>query len=118
MTSDPQEAGAPDLASKDWDALWEVCADLHLPVHFHIGASLTSLTFYGQYFWPSLHDNMKPAVGGSMLGPMVGAVVGVLVATVFHVTRMMGMVVSAGLVYRWLARWRGWPRITLDSREV
>jgi predicted TIM-barrel fold metal-dependent hydrolase len=36
-------------------------------VHFHIGASLTSINFYGQYFWPSLHDNMKPAVGGSML---------------------------------------------------
>jgi predicted TIM-barrel fold metal-dependent hydrolase len=67
MTSDPQETGAPDLASREWDALWEVCADLHLPVHFHIGASLTALTFYGQYFWPSLHDNMKPAVGGSML---------------------------------------------------
>ena len=47
--------------------LWEVCADLNLPVHFHIGASLTSLNFYGKYFWPSLHDNLKPAVGGSML---------------------------------------------------
>ncbi|MGZ4728599.1 MAG: amidohydrolase family protein [Acidimicrobiales bacterium] len=67
MTSDPQEAGSPDLASKEWDKLWEVCADLNLPVHFHIGASLTSINFYGQYFWPSLHDNMKPAVGGSML---------------------------------------------------
>jgi predicted TIM-barrel fold metal-dependent hydrolase len=67
MTSDPQDAGAVDLASRDWDALWEVCADLHLPVHFHIGASLTSLNFYGKYFWPSLHDNLKPAVGGSML---------------------------------------------------
>ena len=67
MTSDPQEAGSPDLAHKDWDALWEVCADRHLPVHFHIGASLTSINFYGKYFWPSLHDNMKPAVGGAML---------------------------------------------------
>ncbi len=67
MTSDPQDAGSPDLASRAWDPLWEVCADLDLPVHFHIGASLTALNFYGQYFWPSLHDNMKPAVGGSML---------------------------------------------------
>ena len=67
MTSDPQDAGSPDLAHRDWDALWEVCADLHLPVHFHIGASQTSLTFYGSYFWPSLHENVKPAVGGSML---------------------------------------------------
>jgi predicted TIM-barrel fold metal-dependent hydrolase len=67
MTSDPQDAGAPDLADRAWDALWEVCADLQLPVHFHIGASLTSLNFYGKYFWPSIHQNMKPAVGGTML---------------------------------------------------
>jgi len=67
MTSDPEDAGAPDLASREWDALWEVCADLHLPVHFHIGASLTSLNFYGKYFWPSQHQNLKPAIGGAML---------------------------------------------------
>ena len=67
MTSDPQDAGSPDLAHRDWDAFWEVCADLDLPVHFHIGASLTSINFYGKYFWPSLHDNLKPAVGGAML---------------------------------------------------
>jgi predicted TIM-barrel fold metal-dependent hydrolase len=67
MTSDPDEAGSPDLAHRDWDALWEVCADRNLPVHFHIGASLTSLNFYGKYFWASLHQNLKPAVGGAML---------------------------------------------------
>ena len=67
MTSDPQETGAPDFADRRWDALWEVCADRQLPVHFHIGASLTSLNFYGKYFWPSHHQNLKPAVGGSML---------------------------------------------------
>lgn len=42
-------------------------ADLNLPVHFHIGASLTAISFYGKYFWPSLHDDIKPAVGGAML---------------------------------------------------
>jgi predicted TIM-barrel fold metal-dependent hydrolase len=67
MTSDPQEAGAPDLGSRDWDALWEVCADLELPVHFHIGASLTSLNFYGKYYWPSIPQNFWSAVGGGML---------------------------------------------------
>jgi uncharacterized protein len=67
MTSDPDEAGSPDLAHPDWDALWEVCADRNLPVHFHIGASLTSLNFYGKYFWASIHQNLKPAVGGAML---------------------------------------------------
>ncbi len=67
MTSDPQETGAPDFASREWDALWAACTDLHLPVHFHIGASLTSLNFYGKYFWPSQHQNVKPAIGGTML---------------------------------------------------
>jgi predicted TIM-barrel fold metal-dependent hydrolase len=67
MTSNPEDAGSSDLADRAWDPFWEVCADLHLPIHFHIGASQTSLTFYGKYFWPSLHENMKPAVGGSML---------------------------------------------------
>ncbi|MEZ5738931.1 MAG: AbrB family transcriptional regulator [Burkholderiaceae bacterium] len=43
---------------------------------------------------------------------------GVPVVTVFHVTRMIGMVVSAGSVYRCLSRWLGWPRITPDGRVV
>src|SRR5579864_3018643 len=60
MTSDPQDLGAPDLANRAWDPLWEVCADLHLPVHFHIGASLTAMTFYGNYFWPSQDEYVKP----------------------------------------------------------
>jgi predicted TIM-barrel fold metal-dependent hydrolase len=67
MTSDPQDAGSPDLASPAWDPLWEVCADLDLPVHFHIGASLTAMNFYGNYFWASQHEYVKPAIGGSML---------------------------------------------------
>jgi predicted TIM-barrel fold metal-dependent hydrolase len=67
MTTDPQEMGAPDLANRAWDALWEVCADNLLPVHFHIGASSTAMSFYGQYFWPSQQDNVKGAIGGSML---------------------------------------------------
>jgi uncharacterized protein len=44
-----------------------VCADLDLPVHFHIAGSLTSLNFYGQYFWPSQHPNFRAAIGGAML---------------------------------------------------
>ena len=26
LTSDPQDLGAPDLASRDWDPLWEACS--------------------------------------------------------------------------------------------
>ena len=67
MTSDPQDLGSPDLANRAWDPLWEVCADLKLPVHFHIGASLTAMNFFGNYFWPSQHEYVKPAIGGGML---------------------------------------------------
>jgi uncharacterized protein len=67
MTSDPQDLGAPDLADRAWDPYWETCAGLELPVHFHIGASITGMTFYGQYFWPSQTDGTKLAIGGSLL---------------------------------------------------
>jgi predicted TIM-barrel fold metal-dependent hydrolase len=67
MTSDPQDLGSPDLASRAWDPLWEVCADLNMPVNFHIGSSNTAMDFFGKYFWPSQHEYVKPAIGGGML---------------------------------------------------
>jgi uncharacterized protein len=67
MTSDPQDLGAPDLANRAWDPFWEVCADLHLPVHFHIGASVTAMTFYGKYPWASHPRGTRLAIGGTML---------------------------------------------------
>ena len=67
MTTDPQDLGAPDLASRQWDPFWAACEALQLPVHFHIGASITAMNFFGQYFWPSQDEYVKPAIGGSML---------------------------------------------------
>jgi uncharacterized protein len=67
MTSDPQDLGAPDLANRAWDPFWEACSALELPVHFHIGASVTGMTFYGQYPWESHPDNTKLAIGGTLL---------------------------------------------------
>jgi predicted TIM-barrel fold metal-dependent hydrolase len=67
MTSDPQDLGAPDLANRAWDPFWEVCAGLRLPVHFHIGASVTGMTFFGKYPWESHADNTKLAIGGTLL---------------------------------------------------
>ncbi|MFT2612794.1 hypothetical protein, partial [Escherichia coli] len=54
-------------ASPDWDPFWAACAELQLPVHFHIGASITGMTFYGKYFWPSQAPGTKLAIGGSLL---------------------------------------------------
>src|SRR5579863_1696309 len=67
LTSDPQDLGSPDLANRAWDPFWEVCAGLNLPVHFHIGSSETAMNFYGNYFWPSQNEYVKPAIGGAML---------------------------------------------------
>jgi uncharacterized protein len=67
MTSDPQDLGAPDLANHAWDPLWAACTELQLPVHFHIGASVTGMTFYGKYPWDSHPDNTKLAIGGTLL---------------------------------------------------
>jgi predicted TIM-barrel fold metal-dependent hydrolase len=67
MTSDPQDLGSPDLANRAWDPFWEVVSDLRLPVHFHIGASVTAMGFFGQYPWESHAENTKLAIGGSLL---------------------------------------------------
>jgi predicted TIM-barrel fold metal-dependent hydrolase len=67
MTSDPQDLGAPDLADPAWDPFWEACTEQQMPVHFHIGASVTTMTFYGKYSWPSLAPSTRLAVGGTLL---------------------------------------------------
>ena len=67
LTSDPQDLGAPDLAHRAWDPLWDACSALALPVHFHIGASLTTMNYFGTYPWPSHDDDTKLAIGGTLL---------------------------------------------------
>jgi predicted TIM-barrel fold metal-dependent hydrolase len=67
MTSDPQDLGSPDLASPAWDPFWEACAALRLPVHFHIGASVTAMGFYGRYPWASHGPSTRLAIGGTLL---------------------------------------------------
>ena len=67
LTSDPQDLGAPDLASRAWDPVWEACSAASLPVHFHIGASLTTMNYFGTYPWDSHDDDTKLAIGGTLL---------------------------------------------------
>jgi predicted TIM-barrel fold metal-dependent hydrolase len=67
MTSDPQDLGAPDLANPAWDPFWATLAERELPVHFHIGASSTAMSFKSKYAWPSLALNTQLAISGSLL---------------------------------------------------
>jgi predicted TIM-barrel fold metal-dependent hydrolase len=67
ITADPSDQGAPDLADRAWDPLWDVCEELELPVHFHIGNSDTTMSFYEKYMWPSQTEGMQWAIGGTML---------------------------------------------------
>jgi predicted TIM-barrel fold metal-dependent hydrolase len=54
-------------ANRAWDPVWEACAGLEMPVHFHIGASLTTMNFFGNYPWESHDDDTKLAIGGALL---------------------------------------------------
>jgi predicted TIM-barrel fold metal-dependent hydrolase len=65
--ADPQNEGYPDLAERHWDPLWAACADLEMPVNFHIGASATSMSWLGSMPWPSLDDERKLALGSLMV---------------------------------------------------
>jgi predicted TIM-barrel fold metal-dependent hydrolase len=67
LTSDPQDLGAPDLANRAWDPLWGACSSFSMPVHFHIGASLTTMSYFGTYPWESHDDDTKLAIGGTLL---------------------------------------------------
>ena len=77
--ADPQNHGLPDLADRAWDPFWEICADLSLPVNFHIGGSDTQLSFFGSTPWPSLGDDQKLAVGSAMMYVVNARVLGNLI---------------------------------------
>jgi uncharacterized protein len=67
INSDPQLHGMQDLSGDYWTPLWELCSDKKLPVNFHIGASDSTMSWYGESPWPSLRPEEKLAVGGTMM---------------------------------------------------
>jgi len=67
ITADPSDQGSPDLAHTAWDPLWDTCAELQMPVHFHIGNSDTTMNFYDSYSWGSNTQAVHWAIGGMML---------------------------------------------------
>jgi len=66
-TSAPHEHGVPDLGDHHWDPVWEAASDLGLPVNFHIGASASSMAWYGSVPWPSLGSDQKLGLGSAMI---------------------------------------------------
>jgi predicted TIM-barrel fold metal-dependent hydrolase len=52
MNSDPHLHGLPHLGNAYWNPLWELCVERDMPVHFHIGASDESSSWYGSGLWP------------------------------------------------------------------
>jgi predicted TIM-barrel fold metal-dependent hydrolase len=66
-TSEPDEQGAADFADHSWDPLWEACAGLGMPVHFHTGASVRAMTYFGEDPWASHDGHTKLAVGSALL---------------------------------------------------
>ena len=73
INADPQKkrdangSALPDLNNPAWDALWEICVDLNLPVNFHIGNSEDVTDWYGDQAWPSMDFERFGIIGSSML---------------------------------------------------
>ena len=63
----PHNIGLPDLGDPHWDPMWDVCAELEMPVNFHIGASEDTMSWFGSSPWPSHDPNHKLAVGSAMM---------------------------------------------------
>lgn len=67
LCSDPQTRGTAELHQPEWDEFWAACAEHEMPVNFHIGASETSMSWFGTSPWPSLDDDRKLAIGSAMM---------------------------------------------------
>jgi predicted TIM-barrel fold metal-dependent hydrolase len=67
ICTDPQLGGAPELWQREWEPFWEACAEHRQSVNFHIGASETSMNWYGSSPWPGLDGERKLAIGSAMM---------------------------------------------------
>jgi len=63
----PHLHGLPDLSQPAWDPMWDVCAELAMPVNFHIGASTDTFSWFGSSPWPSHDMDTKLAIGSAMM---------------------------------------------------
>jgi len=63
----PHLQGLPDLGEPYWDPMWDACAELNMPVNFHIGASTDTMSWFGTTPWPSHDLDNKLAIGSAMM---------------------------------------------------
>ena len=66
-TTAPHDHGLPDLGDEHWNPMWEAVAAHDLPINFHIGASDSSLSWFGSVPWPSLNGDQKLGLGSAMM---------------------------------------------------
>ena len=62
-----QNQGLPDLADPHWEPLWEACEGHGLPINFHIGASASSVSWFGEAPWPSFSAQAELSIGSAVL---------------------------------------------------
>jgi len=67
MCSNPEDAGLPDLAQPEWAPFFYACAELQMPINFHIGSSQREMDFYGKTSWPSHGNETRLAIGSANL---------------------------------------------------
>jgi len=67
INSDPHLNGMKDLSDDYWTPLWELCSDKSAPINFHIGASDSSSSWFGNAPWPSMNPAEKLAIGSAMM---------------------------------------------------
>ena len=67
ICSDPQVRGAPELWQPEWEPFWAACAEHSQSVNFHIGASESSMSWFGTSPWPALDGERKLAIGSAMM---------------------------------------------------
>ena len=67
INSDPQNQGLPELPDPYYTPMWEAIAGLGLPVNFHIGASVSQMSYAGNGPWPSMTDDQKIAAASAIM---------------------------------------------------
>jgi uncharacterized protein len=67
INADPQNQGLPELSDASYQPMWDAISALGMPVNFHIGASVSQMSYSGSGPWPSMTNDQKLAIGSSLI---------------------------------------------------